>query len=96
MIEVEHSEMPTRRVYSISRGSEHVTVLIALQPAVVWLVIVQVDIQKYFVFNRTGRLKERMKTWAEAAWSNCRMSLADALDISEPSSKVPVMDARIR
>ncbi|XWS59843.1 hypothetical protein CRYUN_Cryun08bG0156800 [Craigia yunnanensis] len=38
---------------------------------------------------------EKMKTWAEAAWSNRRMSLADALDISEPSSKVPVIDARI-
>lgn len=36
-----------------------------------------------------------MKTWAEAAWSNRRMSLADALDFSEPSSNVPVIDARI-
>ncbi|KAE8687009.1 hypothetical protein F3Y22_tig00111027pilonHSYRG00736 [Hibiscus syriacus] len=38
---------------------------------------------------------EKMKTWAEAVWSNRRMSLADALDISEPSSRVPVIDARI-
>ncbi|KAK8561765.1 hypothetical protein V6N13_149084 [Hibiscus sabdariffa] len=38
---------------------------------------------------------EKMKSWAEAVWSNCRMSLADALDISEPSSRVPVIDSRI-
>ncbi|XP_022746704.1 uncharacterized protein LOC111296588 isoform X2 [Durio zibethinus] len=38
---------------------------------------------------------EKMKTWAEAAWSNSRMSLADALDFSVPSNKVPVIDARI-
>ncbi|XP_007026963.2 PREDICTED: uncharacterized protein LOC18597721 [Theobroma cacao] len=38
---------------------------------------------------------EKMKTWADAAWRNRRMSLADALDISKPSSKVPVIDARI-
>ncbi|XVF55244.1 hypothetical protein PTKIN_Ptkin06aG0021600 [Pterospermum kingtungense] len=38
---------------------------------------------------------EKMKTWAEAAWGNRRMSLADALDITEPPSKVPVIDARI-
>ncbi|OMO97238.1 hypothetical protein COLO4_14760 [Corchorus olitorius] len=38
---------------------------------------------------------EKMKTWAEAAWRNRRLSLANALDISEPSSKVPVIDARI-
>ncbi|XVF08128.1 hypothetical protein REPUB_Repub06bG0199100 [Reevesia pubescens] len=43
---------------------------------------------------------EKMKTWAEAAWSNRRMSLADALDSSdgrwlEPSSKLPVIDSRI-
>ncbi|KAG8501062.1 hypothetical protein CXB51_003153 [Gossypium anomalum] len=38
---------------------------------------------------------EKMKTWAEAVWSNRRMSLTDVLDISEPSSKVPVIDARI-
>ncbi|OMO66370.1 Tetratricopeptide-like helical [Corchorus capsularis] len=37
---------------------------------------------------------EKMKTWAEAAWRNRRLSLANALDISEPSSKVPVIDAR--
>ncbi|XP_012441739.1 uncharacterized protein LOC105766706 isoform X3 [Gossypium raimondii] len=38
---------------------------------------------------------EKMKTWAEAVWSNRRMSLTDVLDISEPSSKVPVIDVRI-
>ncbi|XVE61922.1 hypothetical protein DITRI_Ditri06bG0077100 [Diplodiscus trichospermus] len=38
---------------------------------------------------------EKMKTWAEAAWSNRRMSLADALDIADSSSRVPVIDARI-
>ncbi|KAL8152713.1 hypothetical protein V2J09_010473 [Rumex salicifolius] len=38
---------------------------------------------------------EKMKNWAEAAWRNRRLSLAEALDISEPSSKVPVIDTRI-
>ena len=38
---------------------------------------------------------ERMKSWAESAWRNRRLSLAEALDISEPSSMVPVIDARI-
>ncbi|XP_041026394.1 uncharacterized protein LOC121266590 isoform X2 [Juglans microcarpa x Juglans regia] len=37
---------------------------------------------------------EKMKTWAEAAWRNSRLSLAEALEISESSSKVPVIDAR--
>ncbi|KAA8518929.1 hypothetical protein F0562_016297 [Nyssa sinensis] len=38
---------------------------------------------------------ERLKRWAESAWRNRRMSLAEALDISEYSSKVPVIDSRI-
>uniref|UniRef100_A0A5B6YNM5 MalT-like TPR region domain-containing protein n=1 Tax=Davidia involucrata TaxID=16924 RepID=A0A5B6YNM5_DAVIN len=38
---------------------------------------------------------ERMKSWAESVWRNRRLSLAEALDISESSSKVPVIDARI-
>ncbi|XAR50917.1 hypothetical protein NMG60_11005384 [Bertholletia excelsa] len=38
---------------------------------------------------------EKMKSWAESAWRNSRFSLAEALDISEPSSKVPVVDGRI-
>ncbi|GAB4833847.1 hypothetical protein Ancab_032094 [Ancistrocladus abbreviatus] len=38
---------------------------------------------------------ERLKSWAEAAWRNRRLSLAEALDITGPSSKVPVIDARI-
>lgn len=38
---------------------------------------------------------EKMKCWAESAWGNRRLSLVDALDISEPSSKVPVIDTRI-
>ncbi|XP_030924883.1 uncharacterized protein LOC115951898 [Quercus lobata] len=38
---------------------------------------------------------EKMRSWAEAAWTNCRLSLAEALEISDPSSKVPVIDARI-
>ncbi|XP_074339881.1 uncharacterized protein LOC141677731 [Apium graveolens] len=38
---------------------------------------------------------EKMKKWAETAWGNCRLSVADALTISEPSSKVPVVDLRI-
>jgi tetratricopeptide (TPR) repeat protein len=37
---------------------------------------------------------EKMKSWAEAAWRNRRLSLADALEISEPSSKVHVIDTR--
>ncbi|KAM7464043.1 hypothetical protein LguiA_032164 [Lonicera macranthoides] len=38
---------------------------------------------------------ERMKSWAESVWRNRRLSLANALEISDPSSKVPVIDARI-
>lgn len=38
---------------------------------------------------------ERMKKWAEAAWRNRRMSLAEALNTSESSSKVLVVDTRI-
>ena len=38
---------------------------------------------------------EKMKSWAESAWRNPRLSLAEALDVSKPSSKVPVIDARI-
>ncbi|XP_058109538.1 uncharacterized protein LOC131252826 isoform X1 [Magnolia sinica] len=37
---------------------------------------------------------ERMRKWAESIWRNCRLSLAEALEISEPS-KVTVIDARI-
>ncbi|PKA61921.1 hypothetical protein AXF42_Ash008753 [Apostasia shenzhenica] len=37
---------------------------------------------------------DRMKKWAEAAWRNRRMSLADALEISEPN-KPAVIDTRI-
>uniref|UniRef100_A0A2N9EZV0 MalT-like TPR region domain-containing protein n=1 Tax=Fagus sylvatica TaxID=28930 RepID=A0A2N9EZV0_FAGSY len=37
---------------------------------------------------------EKMKSWAEAAWRNRRLSLADVLEISEPSSKVHVIDTR--
>ncbi|XP_062167724.1 uncharacterized protein LOC133873936 [Alnus glutinosa] len=37
---------------------------------------------------------EKMKSWAEAAWRNRRLSLAEALEISDPSFKVPVIDAR--
>ncbi|KAM0046978.1 putative tetratricopeptide-like helical domain superfamily [Helianthus debilis subsp. tardiflorus] len=39
---------------------------------------------------------EQMKIWAEAAWKNQRLSLSEALDISSnPSSKIPIIDARI-
>ncbi|XP_017220018.1 uncharacterized protein LOC108197051 [Daucus carota subsp. sativus] len=38
---------------------------------------------------------EKMKKWAETAWKNRRLSVADALNISEPTSKVPVVDLRI-
>ncbi|GMH10171.1 hypothetical protein Nepgr_012012 [Nepenthes gracilis] len=38
---------------------------------------------------------ERMRSWAQAAWRNRRLSLAEALDITEPCFKVPVIDARI-
>nr|XP_023919341.1 uncharacterized protein LOC112030897 isoform X2 [Quercus suber] len=38
---------------------------------------------------------EKMRSWAEVAWPNRRLSLAEALEISDPSSKVPVIDARI-
>ncbi|KAG6643255.1 hypothetical protein CIPAW_09G197100 [Carya illinoinensis] len=37
---------------------------------------------------------EKMKTWAEAAWRNSRLSLAEAIEISKSSSKVLVIDAR--
>lgn len=36
-----------------------------------------------------------MKIWAEAAWKNRGLSLAEALEISDPSSKTMVIDARI-
>lgn len=38
-----------------------------------------------------------MKKWAEAAWGNRRLSLAEALDVSntDKSLKVPIVDARI-
>nr|XP_043610605.1 uncharacterized protein LOC122582300 [Erigeron canadensis] len=35
---------------------------------------------------------EQMKSWAEAAWNNKRLSLAEALDIS---SNIPIIDTRI-
>lgn len=38
---------------------------------------------------------EKMKGWADSVWGNRRLSLAEALDISAPSSKVSVIDARI-
>lgn len=38
---------------------------------------------------------EKLKHWAENAWRNRWMSLADALELSESSPKVPVIDARI-
>lgn len=38
---------------------------------------------------------ERMKQWAESVWKNRRFSLAEALELSETSPKVPVIDARI-
>ncbi|KAJ4849162.1 hypothetical protein Tsubulata_028902 [Turnera subulata] len=44
--------------------------------------------------NRKGE-GEKMKKWAEAAWRNRRMSLAEALKFSGSSDKVPVIDARI-
>ncbi|KAG0477457.1 hypothetical protein HPP92_014298 [Vanilla planifolia] len=37
---------------------------------------------------------ERMKKWAEAAWRNRRMSLAEALELSQPS-RYPIVDTRI-
>ncbi|TXG58645.1 hypothetical protein EZV62_016474 [Acer yangbiense] len=43
--------------------------------------------------NRKGE-GEKMKRWAEAAWRNRRMSLAEALDFSAPSNKVLVIDGR--
>ncbi|KAI4318977.1 hypothetical protein MLD38_032629 [Melastoma candidum] len=38
---------------------------------------------------------EKMKIWAESAWCNHRMRLSEALDVSELSSKVPIVDCRI-
>ncbi|XP_026415631.1 uncharacterized protein LOC113311013 isoform X2 [Papaver somniferum] len=43
--------------------------------------------------NRKGE-GERMKNWAESTWKNQRLSLAEALEISEPS-KAAVVDTRI-
>lgn len=43
--------------------------------------------------NRKGE-GERMRKWAEAVWRNRRMSLAEALEVSQPS-KPPVVDTRI-
>ncbi|KAI9116131.1 hypothetical protein K1719_013061 [Acacia pycnantha] len=39
--------------------------------------------------------REKMKSWAEAIWKNRRLSLAEALEISDSSSKVPIIDVRI-
>ncbi|EXC14809.1 hypothetical protein L484_009465 [Morus notabilis] len=44
--------------------------------------------------NRKDQGQE-MKSWAEAAWRNRRLSLAEALAISEESSKTLVIDTRI-
>lgn len=38
---------------------------------------------------------ERLKQWAETTWGNCWMSLGEALELSESSPKVPVIDTRI-
>ncbi|CAL4908535.1 unnamed protein product [Urochloa decumbens] len=38
---------------------------------------------------------ERMKEWAEGAWRNRRLTLAQALDFSEPSKPTVVVDSRI-
>ncbi|KAH6762076.1 hypothetical protein C2S52_019509 [Perilla frutescens var. hirtella] len=38
---------------------------------------------------------ERLKHWAETAWGNRWMSLGEALELSESSPKVPVIDTRI-
>ncbi|XP_009782528.1 uncharacterized protein LOC107791194 isoform X1 [Nicotiana tabacum] len=38
---------------------------------------------------------EKMKQWAEKAWTNRRLSLAEALEPSESSTKVAVIDTRI-
>ncbi|KAL4587317.1 hypothetical protein LXL04_000186 [Taraxacum kok-saghyz] len=39
---------------------------------------------------------EQMKSWAEGAWNNRRLSLSEALDVSsESSSKIAVIDTRI-
>jgi len=43
--------------------------------------------------NRKGEGK-RMKNWAEASWKNRRLSLAQALEFSEPS-QAAVIDTRI-
>lgn len=38
---------------------------------------------------------EKLRSLADSAWRHPRLSLAEALDVSEHSSKVPVVDARI-
>jgi hypothetical protein len=38
---------------------------------------------------------ERMKEWAEDAWRNRRLTLAQALEFSEPSKPTVVVDTRI-
>ncbi|VVB12917.1 unnamed protein product [Arabis nemorensis] len=37
---------------------------------------------------------EKMKSWAESAWRNKRISLSEALTLSEPLGKVAIIDAR--
>ncbi|KAJ4969699.1 hypothetical protein NE237_002798 [Protea cynaroides] len=44
--------------------------------------------------NRKGE-GEQLRKWAETLWGNGRLSLTEALELSDPSSKVPVIDARI-
>lgn len=38
---------------------------------------------------------ERLKHWAESAWGNQWISLSGALDLSESSPRIPVIDTRI-
>lgn len=44
--------------------------------------------------NRKAQGK-MVRNWADPAWKNSRMSLAEVLDIAQPPSKVPVIDTRI-
>ncbi|KAK3009479.1 hypothetical protein RJ639_015440 [Escallonia herrerae] len=53
------------------------------------------DYQKLCLQQNRKAEGERMKSWAETAWGNHRLSLAEALEVSENSSVVPVIDARI-
>lgn len=44
--------------------------------------------------NRKGE-GDKLKSWSESAWRNHRLSLSEALDWSDSTPKLPIIDSRI-